>query len=104
MPHDDGYGCGISRAEGFSPDPLTDLLRQGARDLLAQAVAAELRAFLTIHADQIDGTGRRRLVRHGHLPERDMQTGIGGVTVLPSTASHQKLNKTNVFLLCCPLI
>ena len=36
----------------FSPDPLTDLLRQGARDLIAQAVEAELNAFLAAHADK----------------------------------------------------
>lgn len=67
--------------EGFSPDPLTDLLRQGARELIAQAVEAELNAFLAAHADQTDGAGRRRLVRHGHLPEREVQTGIGAVPV-----------------------
>ena len=67
--------------DGFSPDPLTDLLLQGARDLIAQAVEAELNAFLSIHADQTDAAGRRRLVRHGHLPERDVQTGIGAVPV-----------------------
>lgn len=67
--------------DGFSPDPLTDLLRRGARDLIAQAVEAELNAFLTAHADQTDASGRRRLVRHGHLPEREVQTGIGAVPV-----------------------
>ena len=46
--------------DGFSPDPLTDLLRQGARDLIAQAVEAELNTFLAAHADQIDAAGRRR--------------------------------------------
>ena len=66
---------------GFSPDPLTDLLRQSARDLIAQAVVAELNAFLTAHADQTDAAGSWRLVRHGHLPERDVQTGIGAVPV-----------------------
>ena len=67
--------------DGFSPDPLTDLLLQGARNLIAQAVEAELNAFLTAHADQTDASGRRRLVRHGHLPEREVQTGIGAVPV-----------------------
>lgn len=67
--------------EGFSPDPLTDLLRQGARDLIAQAVEAELSAFLAAHAGQTDAAGHRRLVRHGHLPEREVQTGIGAVPV-----------------------
>ena len=67
--------------EGFSSDPLTDLLRQGARDLIAQAVEAELITFLAGHADQADAAGHRRLVRHGYLPEREVQTGIGALSV-----------------------
>jgi hypothetical protein len=67
--------------EGFSADPLTDLLRQGARQLIAQAVEAELNTFLASHSGQTDASGRRRLVRHGHLPEREVQTGIGAVPV-----------------------
>ena len=66
---------------GFSPDPLTDLLRQGAWQLIARAVEAELGAFLDAHADATDAAGRRRLVWHGHLPERGVQTGIGAVPV-----------------------
>ena len=67
--------------ERFSLDPLSDLLRRGVRDLIAQAVEAELNGFLAAHADQTDVAGRRRLVRHGHLPEREVQTGIGAVPV-----------------------
>ena len=67
--------------DGFSPDPLTDLLRQGARQLIARAVEAEPNAFLASHADQTNAAGRRRLVQHGHLPEREVQTGIGAVPV-----------------------
>jgi putative transposase len=66
---------------GKSCDPLTALLRQGARDLIAQAVEAELAAFLEDYRDEQDDQGRRRLVRHGYLPERDIQTGIGSVKV-----------------------
>ena len=67
--------------DGFPADPLTDLLRQGARDLIAQAVEAELATFLDAHATETDAIGHRRLVRHGHLPEREIQTGIGAVPV-----------------------
>ena len=67
--------------DSFSADPLTDLLRQGVRQLIGQAVEAELSGFLAAHADQTDTAGRRRSVRHGHLPERDIQTGIGAVSV-----------------------
>jgi transposase-like protein len=62
-------------------DPLTEVLREGARQLLAQAVEAELAAFLGSHAEVINGEGRRRLVRNGYLPERQVQTGIGPVSV-----------------------
>ncbi len=62
-------------------DPLTQVLRSGARRLLAEAVEAEVEAFVADHADLLDEAGRRRVVRHGYLPERDVQTGIGAVAV-----------------------
>ncbi|HSR56389.1 MAG TPA: IS256 family transposase [Alphaproteobacteria bacterium] len=62
-------------------DPLTEVLRTGARRLLAEAVEAEVSAFIAAHADVVDEAGRRRVVRHGHLPEREVQTGIGTVAV-----------------------
>ncbi len=65
----------------FSEDPLTDILRHGARELLAQAVEAEVSALLAAHSDLTDSAGRQRLVRHGYLPEREVQTGIGSVPV-----------------------
>jgi putative transposase len=66
---------------GISPDPLTDILRKGARDLLAQAVEAEVCDLMARHAHLTDAAGRQRLVRHGHLPEREVMTGIGPVPV-----------------------
>ena len=60
-------------------DPLTAVLRSGARRLLAQAIEAEAEAFLaTMKGVQLPD-GRERLVRHGHSPERVIQTGIGPV-------------------------
>ena len=66
---------------GTISDPLTEVLRSGARSLLAQAVEAEVAAFLDFHAEERTEHGRRRLVRHGHLPEREIMTGIGPVAV-----------------------
>ena len=66
---------------GFSLDPLTGLIRDGARKLIAQAIEAELATLLTAFADDKLEDGRARLVRHGHLPERDVLTGIGPVPV-----------------------
>jgi len=62
-------------------DVLTDLLRDGARRLLAQAVEAEVAAWIDEHAHLKDDRGRRQVVRNGHLPERAIQTGIGAVEV-----------------------
>src|SRR3954462_2624747 len=62
-------------------DPLTEVLREGARALLAQAVEAEVAAFLSGHADRQTEDGRQRLVRHGHRPERAIMTGLGPVCV-----------------------
>ena len=66
---------------GTFTDPLTQVLRDGARALLAQAVEAEVADFLAEHADKRSDDGRQRLVRHGHLPERSIMTGIGPVEV-----------------------
>ena len=59
-------------------DPLTSILRSGARQLLAQAIEMEAEAFLAAMKDQKLPDGRDRVVRHGHGPERTIQTGIDG--------------------------
>src|SRR5215216_722348 len=62
-------------------DPLTAVLRSGARRLLAQAIEIEAEAYLAGMRDLKLPDGRERLVRHGHGPEREIQTGIGPVPV-----------------------
>ena len=62
-------------------DPLTEILRAGARKLLAQAIESEAEAYLASMRDLKLPDGRERLVRHGHGPERPIQTGIGPVEV-----------------------
>ena len=71
----------FTKPTGFSSDPLTDVLREGARELLATAVQAEVSEFLATHKHLLDDEGRQRLVRHGFLPEREVMTGIGKVAV-----------------------
>jgi putative transposase len=66
---------------GVFTDSLTEILRSGARALLTQAVEAEVAEFLAKHADLKTETGHQRVVRHGHLPEREIMTGIGPVVV-----------------------
>ena len=64
---------------GMFIDLLTEVLRDGARTLLVQAVEAEVADFLAKHGDLKTEVGRQRVVRHGHLPEREIMTGIGAV-------------------------
>ena len=70
----------LSQPGTFS-DPLTAVLRSIARSLLAHAIEAEVAAFLGSHADKRTEDGRRRLVRHGHLPAHSGRSrpGCGGV-------------------------
>jgi putative transposase len=62
-------------------DILTDVLRHGARQLLAQAIQAEVAAYLEERSDLRDEQGRRQVVRNGSLPQRTILTGIGPVEV-----------------------
>ncbi len=69
------------RKPGSVRDALTELLREGAQRLLKHAVQAELEEFLAARAQQCDERGRAAVVRNGHLPEREVLTGIGPVAV-----------------------
>ena len=78
---------------GSFADPLTEVLRNGARALLAQAIEAEVADFLAKHIDLKTATGLRRVVRHGHLPEREIMTGIGPVGVPPAFKEGSRLSR-----------
>ena len=71
----------FKKPEPFIDDPITTLLRQGARQLLNAALEAEISIFLNQYKEIQDNKGRQRVVRNGYLPEREIQTGIGQVSV-----------------------
>lgn len=62
-------------------DPLTDLLREGAQQLLQHAIEYEVHDLLGAYSDCRTADGHASVVRNGYLPERAIQTGIGPVTV-----------------------
>lgn len=66
--------------EAFS-DCLSDLIRRGARQIIAQAVDAELQDFLAQYRDRRDEQGRQVVVCNGYLPERTITTGVGEVEI-----------------------
>jgi hypothetical protein len=64
-----------------SKDVLSDVLRQGAQQMLAQAIEAEVTEWIEAHAPATDEEGRRQVVRNGYLPKRTITTGIGPIEV-----------------------
>jgi putative transposase len=71
----------LKKPATFIDDPITDILRQGARRLLTAALEAEIETFLKQYKDMPNDNGCQRVVRNGYLPEREIQTGIGQVAV-----------------------
>ena len=71
----------FEKPEPFVDDPITDILRSGARKLLAEALETEIEIFLSQYSALKDPQGRKRIARNGHLPLREIQTGIGPVEV-----------------------
>jgi putative transposase len=69
------------RQPGSVEDPLTEIAREGARRMLASALEAEIEAFVGQFAEERLPDGRQRIVRHGHGPQRKIQTGVGALEV-----------------------
>jgi putative transposase len=74
-------------------DVLTGILRNGAKQLLAQAVEAEVADYIERHAAIRDAQGHRMVVRNGHLPEREIQTGIGPVPVRQPRVNDRRVDE-----------
>jgi len=71
-------------------DSLTELIRTGAQQLIAQALKAEVADLLAMYADQQDEHRHPRVTLSGHHPKREIQTGLGPVTVqVPKVRSRQ---------------
>ncbi|OSM05950.1 putative transposase, mutator type [Magnetofaba australis IT-1] len=65
------------------------MIRQGARQLIHQAVEAEVAALLAQYGTEVDEAGRQQIVRNGYLPERSVQTGVGAISVRVPCASRK---------------
>jgi putative transposase len=62
-------------------DVLTEILRQGAREMLAKVIQSEVADWIADHAHLTDADGRCQFVRNGSHPEREILTGLGPITV-----------------------
>ena len=70
---------------------LEEIARRGAQQMLAQAMEAEVAEFIDKHADKVDQNGHRQVVRNGHLPARELITGIGRVPIKQPRVDDRQL-------------
>ena len=74
-------------------DSLTPILREGAQRLLTQAIESEVAAYIDGHAHERDAAGHRLVVRNGHKDKREIQTGIGPITVQQPRVNDQRVDE-----------
>ena len=74
-------------------DALTPILRQGAQRMLAQAIEAEVADYIERHGHERDANGHRQVVRNGHKDEREIQTGIGPITVRQPRINDRRVDE-----------
>jgi hypothetical protein len=88
----------------ISEDPFTELLRTGARQLIANAVEAELYGYIRQFTGLKDENGHQQIVRYGFLPERESQTGIGPIAVrIPKIRENVDKGSNSIRRYCRPM-
>lgn len=84
----------LKKPEIVTEDPLMEVLRKGAREMLKKALEAEVEDYLAQFDKVRDDSGKRLVTRNGYLPERTIQTGIGDIPVkAPRVADRRKGEK-----------
>jgi putative transposase len=76
-----------------SRDVLTDILRQGAQQMLATAIENEVAQYIDDHENLRDANRRRLVIRNGHLPARTIQTGVGPVEVQQPRVNDKRIDE-----------
>lgn len=74
-------------------NPLEGILREGARQMLQQAIEAEVAAYVAAHIDCVDGQGKRLVVRNGWHPKREIQTGLGQIPVQRPKVNDKRIDE-----------
>ena len=72
---------GVDQQTGEVKSVLDEVLREGARKMLQATIEAEVAEYMEKHTDMLDEQGHRVVVRNGHLPERELVTGVGPIPV-----------------------
>jgi len=74
---------------------LDQLVREGARQMLAAALQAEVAAYVEAHADQVDAEGHRLVVRNGSHVERLVTTAAGAVRVRAPRVNDKRIDEVS---------
>ncbi len=82
----------IQIPEASTKDVLTEIFRDGAREMLGKAIEAEVAGYIAAHAHQRDADGHRLVVRNGHAPERELQTGLGAIPVKQPRVNDKRVD------------
>ncbi len=72
---------------------IDEIVRDGARRMLAAALEAEVAAYIAAHADQLDQAGRRLVVRNGHAKPRQVLTSAGAVAVAAPRVNDKRIDE-----------
>ena len=78
--------------EDAAKDVLNEILREGAREMLGKAIEAEVADYIAIHGHERDADGHRLIVRNGHAPEREVQTGLGAIAVKQPRVNDKRVD------------
>jgi len=84
--------------EASTKDVLTEVLRDGAREMLGSAIEAEVAEYIAAHAHERDTDGRRLVVRNGHASERELQTGLGAIRVKQPRVNDRRVDNDGTHL------
>jgi len=86
----------LKKPEVVAEDPLMEILRNGAKRLLGEALEAEIAEFLKKFEHIRDSDGNRMVTRNGYSPERTIQTGLGDIEVKAPRAADRRKDGTKI--------
>ena len=82
----------LQMPEDATKDVLAEILRDGARQMLGQAIEAEAASYIAAHAHERDTDGHRLVVRNGYAPQRELQTGLGALAVKQPRVNDKRVD------------
>jgi putative transposase len=71
---------------------LDEIVAEGARQMLAKALEAEVEAYISSFTDEVDSDGRRLVVRNGHAEKRTLVTGAGPIEVSAPRVDDRRID------------